>query len=134
MAACTVSASCVSNLSLISLPLSLSSQAARHGIDLALAAWHAIKDVDVEVLLDDVPDLVVLTLLQVPLEQLVRVAGDSQHKFAGAEVQQGLVASHVLLLGQARQNTQVVFVVALLIPAEPGTQGNERGGFLLSVR
>lgn len=118
-----------SNLSLISLTLSLSSQAARHGVDLALAAWHAVEDVDVEVLLDDVPDLVVLTLLQVPLEQLVRVAGDSQHKFAGAEVQQSLVASHVLLLGQAGQNTQVVFVVALLIPAEPGTQGKERGGF-----
>lgn len=70
-------------------------------------------------LLDDVPDLVVLTLLQVPLEQLVRIAGDTQHKLAGPEVQQGLVASHVLLLGETGQNTQVVFVVALLITAEP---------------
>lgn len=115
-----------SNLRLIGLSLGLSSQAARHGIDLALAAWHAIEDVYVEVLLDDIPDLVVLTLLQVPLQQLVRVAGDPQDELAGAEVQQGLIASHVLLLGQAGQNTQVLFVVALLIPAEPEMEGNKR--------
>ncbi len=75
--------------------------------------------------MDDIPDLVVLTLLQVPLQQLVRVARDAQDELAGAEVQQGLIASHVLLLGQAGQNTQVVFVVALLIPAEPETEGNK---------
>lgn len=116
-----------SNLSLIGLSLGLSRQAARHGINLALAARHAIKDVNVEVLLDDIPDLVVLTLLQVPLQQLVRVTRDPQHKLAGAEVQQGLIASHVLLLGQAGQNTQVLFVVALLVPTEPETERNKRG-------
>ncbi len=92
---------CKSNLCLIGLSFGLSSQAAGHGVDLALAARHAIKDVDVEVLLDDIPDLVVLALLQVPFQQLVGVTRDAQHKLAGAEVQQGLVASHVLLLGQA---------------------------------
>lgn len=107
------------NLRFISLSLGLSSQAARHGIDLALAAWHAIKDVDVEVLLDDIPDLVVLALLQMPLQQLVRVTRDAQDKLAGAEVQQRLIASHVLLLRQAGQNVEVVFIIALLIPAEP---------------
>lgn len=112
------------NLRLIGLSLGLSSQAARHGVNLALAAWHAIKDVNVEVLLDDVPDLVVLTLLQVSFQQLVRVAGDPQYKLAGAEVQQGLIASHVFPLGQARQNTQVIFIVALLISAEPGVEGS----------
>lgn len=116
-----------SNLSLIGLSPGLPSQAARHGINLALAAWHAIKDVNVEVLLDDVPDLVVLALLQVPLQQLVRVTGDPQDELAGAEVHQGLVASHVLLLGHAGQNAQVIFVVALLIPAEPEMEGNMRG-------
>ncbi|KAF3843995.1 hypothetical protein F7725_016043 [Dissostichus mawsoni] len=85
-------------------------EAARHGIDLALAAGHAIEDVDVEVLLYDVPDLVVLALLQMPLQQLVGVSGDPQDELAGAEVQQRLVASHVLPLGQAGQNAQVVFI------------------------
>lgn len=91
-----------SNLSFIGFTLGLSCQAARHCIYLALAAWHAIKDINVEVLLDNIPDLVVLTLLQVSLQQLIGVAGDTQDKLAGAEVQQSLVASHVLLLGQAR--------------------------------
>lgn len=90
-----------SNLSFIGLSLGLSCQAARHGIDLALAAWHAIEDVDVEVLLDNIPDLVVLAFLQVSLQQLIRVTGDAQDKLAGAEVQQRLVASHVLPLAQA---------------------------------
>lgn len=67
----------------------------------------------------DVPDLVVLALLQMPLQQLVGVSGDPQDELAGAEVQQRLVASHVLPLGQAGQNAQVVFVVTLLIPTEP---------------
>lgn len=120
-----------SNLSFIGLSLALSCQAARHGVDLALAAWHAIEDVDVEVLLYDIPDLVVLTLLQVPLQQLVRVTGDTQDKLAGAEVQQGLVASHVLSLGQAGQHTQVVFVVTLLIPAEPEVERTEEVGFII---
>lgn len=108
----------VSHLRLIGLSLGLSCQAARHGINLALAAWHAIKDVDVEVLLDNIPDLVVLTLLQVSLQELVGVSGDPQDKLAGAEVQQGLIASHVLLLCQAGQNPQVIFIVALLVPTE----------------
>lgn len=118
------------NLSLIGFSLGFSSQAARHGIDLALAAWHAIEDVDVEVLLDDIPDLVVLTLLQVPLQQLVRVTGDTQDKLAGAEVQQRLIASHVLLLCQAGQNVEVVFIIALLIPAEPERVRNRRSGVI----
>lgn len=88
-----------SDLGLVGLSLGLPRQAAWHGVDLALAARHAVENVDVEVLLDDVPDLVVLTLLQVPLEQLVGVARDAQHKLAGPEIQQGLVASHVLPLG-----------------------------------
>lgn len=117
-----------SNLSLIGLSLALSCQAAGHGINLALAAWHAIKDVNVEVLLYDIPDLVVLTLLQVPLQQLVRVTGDTQDELAGAEVHQGLVASHVLPLGQAGQNTQVVFVVTLLIATEPEMESNKKKG------
>lgn len=116
-----------SHLSLIGLSLGLSSQAARRGINLALAARHAIKDVDVEVLLDDIPDLVVLTLLQMPLQQLIGIPRDAQNKLAGAEVQQGLIAPHVLLLGQAGQNAQVVLVVALLIPAEPGMEGELKG-------
>ncbi|TNN71204.1 hypothetical protein EYF80_018552 [Liparis tanakae] len=108
-----------SNLRLIGLSLALSGQAAGHGVNLALAARHAIEDVDVEMLLDDIPDLVVLALLQVPLQQLVRVAGDTQDKLAGAEVQQRLVASHVLPLGQAGQDPQVIFVVTLLITGVP---------------
>lgn len=110
----------LSNLGLVGLALGFSSQATRHGIDLTLAPWHSIKDVDVQVLLNDVPDLVVLSLLQVPLQQLVRISGNAQHKLAGTEVQQGLVASHVLFFGQAGQNTQVIFIVALLISTEPG--------------
>lgn len=86
---------------------------------MTLASWHAIKDVNVQVLLDDIPDLVVLSLLQVSLQQLVRVPGNAQHKLASTEVQQGLVPSHVLLFRQARQNTQVIFIVALLISTEP---------------
>lgn len=111
-----------SNLGLVGFSLGFSGQAAGHGVDLALAARHAVKDINVEVLLDDVPDLVVLTLLQVPLEQLVGVARDAQHKLAGAEVQQGLVASHVLSLGEAGQNAQVVLIVTLLVAAEPGVE------------
>lgn len=118
---------CESNLRLIGLSLGFSCQAARHGINLALAAWHAIKDVNVEVLLNDIPDLVVLTLLQVPLQQLVRVTRDTQDELAGAEVQQGLISSHVLLLGQTGQNTQVVFIIALLIPTKPETGTDRRG-------
>lgn len=118
---------CKSNLSLIGLSLALSCQAARHGINLALAPWHAIEDVNVEVLLNDVPDLVVLTLLQVPFQQLVGVPGDTQDKLAGAEVKQGLVSSHVLLLGQTGQNTQVVFIIALLIPTKPEMEADTRG-------
>lgn len=75
-----------SNLRLIGLSFALSCQAARHGVNLALAAWHAIEDVNVEMLLYDIPDLVVLTLLQMPLQQLVRVPGDTQDKLAGTEV------------------------------------------------
>lgn len=108
-----------SDLGLVGLSLGFPRQAAGHGVDLALATWHAVEDVDVEVLLDDVPDLVVLTLLQVPLEQLVGVARDAQDKLAGAEVQQGLVASHVLSLGEAGQDAQIVLVVTLLVAAEP---------------
>lgn len=115
------------NLSLIGLALGLSSQAARHGIDLALAAWHAIKDVNVEVLLDNVPDLVVLTLLKVSLQQLVRITGDAQDKFAGAEVEECLVASHVLFLCQAGQDTQVIFIIALLVSAKPEMGREETG-------
>lgn len=109
----------ISNLSLVGLSLGFSSQATRHGINLTLASWHAIKDINVQVLLDDIPDLVVLSLLKVPLQQLVRVPGNAQHKLAGTEVQQGLVPSHVLLFRQARQNAQVIFIVALLISTEP---------------
>lgn len=109
----------LSNLSLVGLALGFPSQTTRHGIDLTLAPWHPIKDVDVQVLLNDVPDLVVLPLLQVPLQQLVRISGNAQHKLAGTEVQQGLVASHVLFFRQAGQNTQVIFIVALLIATEP---------------
>ena len=72
-------------------------------------------------LLDDGPDLVVLPLLQVPLQQLVRVPGDAQDELAGAEVQQRLVAPHVLLLRQAGEDPQVIAVVTLLVPAEPGS-------------
>lgn len=118
------------NLSLIGLSLGLSSQAARHGIDLALAAWNAIKDVNVEVLLDNIPDLVVLTLLQVSLQQLVRITRDAQDKLAGAEVEEGLVTSHVLLLCQARQNTQVVFIIALLVPTKPVMEMEKHGRIL----
>lgn len=107
------------HLCFIGLSLALSSQTTRHGINLALAAWHAIKDVNIEVLLDDIPDLVVLALLQVPLEQLVRVPGDAQNKLAGAKVEQSLVASHVLLLCQTRQHLEVISVITLLIPAKP---------------
>jgi len=115
-----------SNLRLIGLSFALSGQAAGHGVNLALAARHAIEDVDVEMLLYDIPDLVVLALLQVPLQQLVRVAGDTQDKFAGAEVQQSLVASHVLPLGQAGQNPQVIFVVTLLITGVPEMVRNKK--------
>lgn len=121
-----------SHLRLVGLSLGLSCQAARHGINLAFAAWHAIKYVDVEMLLDDIPDLVVLTLLQVTLQQLVGVARDPKDKLAGAKVQQGLVSPHVLLLGEAGQNTQVIFIIALLIPPKPGGQG-ERGGEFTEV-
>lgn len=110
------------NLSFIGLSLGFSSQATRHGINLALAAWHSIKDIDVEVLLDNVPDLVVLALLQVPLEQLVRVTGDAQDELAGAEVKEGLIASHVFPLCQTGQNTQVIFIIALLVPTKPVTE------------
>lgn len=119
MPMCVCIAVCMSNLCLVGLSLGFSSQATRHGINLTLASWHAIKYINVQVLLDDIPDLVVLSLLQVPLQQLVRVPGYAQHKLTGTEVQQGLVPSHVLPFRQARQNTQVIFIVALLISAEP---------------
>lgn len=107
------------DLGLIGFSLGLSSQAAGHGVNLTLAAWHPIKDVNEQMLLDDVPDLVVLPLLQVSLQQLVGVAGDSQDKLAGAEVEESFVAPHVLLLRQAGQNTQVILIVALLVPIKP---------------
>lgn len=105
-------------LGLVGFPLGLPRQTPRHAVDLVLAAWHAVEDVDVEVLLDDVPDLVVLALLQVPLEQLVRVPGDAQHELAGPEVEERLVASHVLLLGQTRQHPQIIPIVTLLVSME----------------
>lgn len=123
-----------SDLGLVGLSLGFPRQAAGHGVDLALAARHAVEDVDVEVLLDDVPDLVVLTLLQVPLEQLVGVARDAQHKLAGAEVQQCLVASHVLSLGEAGQDAQVVLIVTLLVAAEPWGGGKIEGAVTASVQ
>lgn len=115
------------DLDFIGLPAGLPSQAAGHAVDLALGARHAVEDVDVQVLLDDVPDLVVLPLLQVALEQLVGVARDAQHELAGAEVQQRLIAAHVLPLADAREHAQVVLVVALLVAAEPGGGGGGRG-------
>lgn len=107
------------HLGFIGLSDGFSGQAAGRAVDLTLAAWHAIEDVDVEVLLDDVPDLVVLPLLKVPLQQLVGVAGNAQHEATCAEIQQRLVALHVLLLGEAGEHTQIVPVVAFLVTAEP---------------
>lgn len=108
-----------SYLCLVGLSLGLAGQTAGHGVDLALAAWHAVEDVDVKVLLDDVPDLVVLPLLQVPLQELVGVPGDAQDKLAGAKIQHGLIAPHVFPLREAGQDAQVVTIVTLLVPIEP---------------
>lgn len=52
-------------------------------------------------------------------QQLVRVTRNAQDKLAGTEVQQSLIAPHVLLLGQAGQNPKVVFIITLLIPTKP---------------
>lgn len=113
-------------LGFVGLSRGFSSQAAGHAVDLTLATWHAIEDVDVEVLLDDVPDLVVLALLEVALQQLVGIARDAQHEATCAEIQQRLVPLHVLFLGEAREHTQIVQVVALLVTAEPEMKSRNR--------
>ncbi len=114
-----------SNLGFVDFSFGLSRKTAGHAVDLALAAWHTVEDVDVQVLLNDVPYLVIMPFLQVSLEQLVRVSGDAQHKTAGAEVQQRLVPLQVLFLSEAAENLQVIVIVTLLIAAEPiSTQEN----------
>lgn len=107
------------HLDFVNLSLGLSGETAGHAVDLTLAAGHAVKDVDVQVLLNDVPYLVILPFLQVPLQQLVRVTRDPEHEAAGAEVQQRLVPLHVLLLSEAAENAHVVLIVAFLITAKP---------------
>lgn len=115
----------MTHLSFVGLSDCFSGQAAGRAVDLTLAAWHAVEDVDVKVLLDDVPDLVVLPLLKVPLQQLVGVAGNPQYEATRAEIQQSLVAFHVRLLGEAGEHVQIVVVVAFLVTAEPETDDRD---------
>ncbi|KAI1236229.1 hypothetical protein IHE44_0001507 [Lamprotornis superbus] len=48
----------------------MSSQASNHSIYLLFTARHSIKDINVKMLLNNVPDLIVLLFLKMPLQEL----------------------------------------------------------------
>ncbi|KAI6066420.1 Up-regulated during skeletal muscle growth protein 5 [Aix galericulata] len=51
-------------------PAVADNQASNHGIYLLFTSRHSIKDINVEMFLNNVPDLIVLLFLQMPLQEL----------------------------------------------------------------